>query len=67
MRIKNKKKVTRQILSEDDVKYIKYLLNQCEYTDTGLGKMWGVSRSEIYNIKTNRRWWDIEPMEYANC
>lgn len=66
MRIKNKTKITKQILSEDDVRYIKYLLNQGEYTDTGLGKMWGVSRSEIYNIKTNRRWWDIEPIEYAN-
>lgn len=67
MRIKNKKKITNQILTEDDVRYIKYLLNQDQYTDTGLGKMWGVTRSEIYNIKTDKRWWDIKPMVYEDC
>lgn len=65
MRTKNKTKITRQILNEEDVSYIKYLLNKGGYTDTGLSRMWGVTRSEIYNIKTNRRWWDVKPIDYA--
>ena len=65
MRVKNQKKVTNQILTPEDVSWIKYLLNE-GFSDRSLGRMWGVSRTEIYWIKTNKRWWDVKPREYAD-
>lgn len=65
MKIKNKKKITTNVLSEEDVAYIKYLINE-GYADAGLDKMWGVSRGEINHIRHNKRWWDVKPMEYAD-
>jgi hypothetical protein len=66
MRTKNHKRVTNNVLSPEDVGYIKYLIKQgC--SDSGLSRMWGVSRTEIYWIRNNQRWWDVKPMDYADC
>lgn len=49
-----------QKLTKGEVREIKNLLKETEYTQTEIAKMYGVKPNTISNISTRKRWTDIE-------